>query len=315
MENEKKLRYTESYFEGTLTNTRYSTLRNKLIFSLGGDEMAKTMTDILIYLMSVKKQQWEKNQEMMLKYDEYFLQNCSQIEHNLFLSSHHRRLGMEGLKNLGLIDYSVKGREKIYKVKVLTDKVIDLVEEKDKEFNSYHLDFQETERQRYEEKKDRQLEVKEKWEEVNRWKYSDIWTFKEKMSVYDDLDEFDLKIIAYISKGLWKHKKKVVEWTEQDLNHIRSLICEDYKKGRTKEEQEKLFHTLGGNYQRVVDTCKCDEHRYKGVKSWSMVYDYLYKENTTDKENIPYRYNKEWKIDDLEYYKSDISNEVFHSYQ
>ena len=167
MENEKELRYTESYFEGTLTNTRYSTLRNKLIFSLGGDEMAKTMTDLLIYLMSVKKQQWEKNQGQMLDYDEYFLQNCFQIEHNLFLSSHHRRQGMEGLKELGLIDYSFKGREKIYRVKVFTDKVIDLVEEKDKEFNSYQFDFKEKERQRYEEMKDRQLEGKEKWEAIN----------------------------------------------------------------------------------------------------------------------------------------------------
>ena len=304
-----ELQRKEKNYTGILTNTMFSTLRNKIIYSLGGDENSKIMTDLFIYLLHINKQQWDEHRLQMNEYDGYFLQNCSQIEHNNFLSPHHRRVGMDGLKDRGLIDFKLKGREKVYKIKVFVEKMVELVEMSVKDFNGYLDDFRETERKRYEEKRDKQIETKEKWKTINEWKYRDPNTFKEKMLEYG-YDEFDIQLIIFISKGMWKHKHKVIEWTEQDLNYVRFLVCEGNRDGRTKEEQEDMFRRLGGNFQRIVDTCKLDDKKYKGMKSWSVVYGYLYVGNRTDGNGKDYRYNYNWKIDDFDYYKEDISSQI-----
>lgn len=306
---EEELQKKKKNYIGILTNTHFSTLRNKIIYSLGGDENSKIMTDLFIYLLHINKQQWDEHRLQMTEYDGYFLQTCSQIEHNNFLSPHHRRLGMDGLKDRGLIDFKLTGREKTYKIKVYVEKMIELVEMSVNDFNDFLDDFRETERKRYEEKRDRQIETKERWETINRLKYRDPITFREKMLEYG-YDDFDTQLITYISKGMWKHKHRMIEWTEQDLNHIRSLVCEGNRDGKTKEEQEEKFKLLGGNFQRIVDTCKMDDKKYKGMKSWSVVYGYLYVGNSYDEEGKPYRYNYDWKIDDLDYYKGDISSQI-----
>lgn len=315
-----KPRYKNQYITEVLGDTRHSTLRNKLIFALGRDENARRLTDLLTYLITIQREQWKKNPDQMSEYEGYFLRNCNQIEQEVFLSSTHRRDVMNELKEKGLIDFTIKGREKIYRVKVLIDKVIDLVEDYDDEFNRYQDEFRESESLRCESKKDKQLENRKKWETINRWKYSDYETFREKVSEYEDIDEFDLNIITLISKAMWKYKKKKIEWTEKDLNYLRSVICEgrrlDKKEDedrfyyKSKKEQEELFRRLGNNYKRIVDTCKLDDSKYKEIKSWAYSYSLLFNNNQTDEKGKPYRYNFEWKIDDIEYFKQDISGEI-----
>ena len=306
---EEELKKKKKNYVGILTNTMISTLRNKIIYSLGGDEDSKIMTDLFIYLLHINKQQWDDHRIQMMEYDGYFLQSGSQIDHNNFLSPYHRRKGLEGLKDRGIIDFKLTGREKVYKIKVYVEKMIELVEMSVNDFNGYLDDFRETERKRYEEKRDRQIETKEKWKTINEWKYKDINTFKEKMSEYG-YNQLDTLLLSFISKGMWKHKHRIIEWSEQDLNYVRSLVCEGNRDGKTKEEQEELFNMLGGNFQRIVDTCKMDDKKYKGMKSWSVVYGYLYMENTYDENGKHYRYNRDWKIDDLDYYKGDITFQI-----
>ena len=79
---EEDLKKKEKNYVGILTNTQISTLRNKIIYSLGGDENSKIMTDLFIYLLHINKQQWDEHRMKMTEKDVYFLQNCSQIEHN-----------------------------------------------------------------------------------------------------------------------------------------------------------------------------------------------------------------------------------------
>ena len=318
--NENDLERKKKNYIGILTNTQISTLRNKIIYSLGGSDNSYStkMTDLFIYLLHKDKQQRDDHRTLMIEHDGYFLLNCNQIEHDNFLSEHHRRETMNGLKELGVIDFKEVGRVKTYRIKVFIEKMVELVENNEDNFNRYLDDFRETEMKKSEERKNRQIETKEKWKTINEWKYKDLNTFKDKMFEYG-YNELDTKLISFISKGLWKHKHKVIEWTEQDLNYVRSLVCEGnrYTVGedgngyfKTKKEQEELFNTLGGNYQRIVDTCKMDDKKFKGMKSWSVVYGYQYKENNYDEDGKPYRYNYNWKMDDLDYYESDITFEL-----
>ena len=85
---EEELQKKKKNYIGILTNTHFSTLRNKIIYSLGGDENSKIMTDLFIYLLHINKQQWDEHRLQMTEYGYLYVGNSYDEEGKPYRYNH-----------------------------------------------------------------------------------------------------------------------------------------------------------------------------------------------------------------------------------
>lgn len=304
--------YGESKVEEILTNGSYQYLHSLLIYSLGGDKNSKKITELLIYLLNINKQQWNCNPQQMTQYKGYFLKSQQQIMKDLFVSDTYVREGLTDLMNRDLIYFEQKGKVKDYRIFVKKDKITELINNNKEKFEEYRNDCQKQSLELKEERLRKQLETKEMWKNINDWKYLSLLEFSSKIKQHNyDFDDVDMIIISFISKGYWKEKQQLINWTESDLNIIRLCVCEEYRNGNKELQSEGFYRNC--HLQRLVDVCSSDITTYDYMDCWSLRYREIYNEIGRTYGPNPYSDNKN-NVKDRDYYLSDITKEIEYFY-